>query len=102
MHRQGGRLVAEGCLNQAILQEIVAGEKQAGRHAEKSRRKSSHIIFYTILFSLMLGPAVTPAPGTNKQKALSGNAPTQGLRLTPDQAVGLALTHNTTAHNSIL
>src|SRR5258708_27263487 len=81
MHRQGGRLVAEGCLNQAILQEIVAGEKQAGHHAEKSRRKSSHIIFYTILFSLVLGPAVAHAQGINKQTALAGNVPTQVLRL---------------------
>ena len=102
MHRQGGRLVAEGCLNQAILQEIVAGEKQAGRHAEKSRRKSSHIIFYTILFSLVLGPAVAHAQGINKQNALSGNAPTQVLRLTLDQAVGLALKQNTTAQIAIL
>src|SRR5229473_7995098 len=102
MHRQGGRLVAEGCLNQAILQEIVAGEKQAGRHAEKSRRKSSHIIFYTILFSLMPGPAVTHAQGTNKQNVLSGNTPTQVLRLTLDQAVGLALKQNTTAQIAIL
>src|SRR5258708_4370126 len=97
-----GRRVAEGCLNQAILQEIVAGEKQAGGHAEKSRRKSSHIIFYTILFSLMLGPAVTHAQGTNKQNALSGNAPTQVLRLTLDQAVGLALKQNATAQIAIL
>src|SRR6267378_2771121 len=102
MHRQGGRLVAEGCLNQAILQEIVAGEKQAGRHAEKSLRKSSHIIFYTILFSLMPGPAVTHAQGTNKQNALAGNAPAQVLRLTLDQAVGLALKQNTTAQIAIL
>jgi len=102
MHRQGGRLVAEGCLNQAILQEIVAGEKQAGRHAEKSRRKSSHIIFYTILFSLVLRPAVAHAQGINKQNALSGNAPTQVLRLTLDQAVGLALKQNTTAQIAIL
>ncbi len=102
VHRQGGRLVAEGCLNQAILQEIVAGEKQAGRHAVKSRRKSSHIIFYTILFSLMLGPTVVHAQGTNKQNALSGNAPTQVLRLTLDQAVGLALKQNTTAQIAIL
>ena len=61
IHRQGGRLVAEGCLNQAILEEIVAGAKQSGRHAEKSRRKSSHIIFYTVFFSLLLGPAATHA-----------------------------------------
>src|SRR6266705_2058684 len=102
IHRQGGRLVAEGCLNQAIVTEIVAGEKQEGRHAEKARRKSSHIIFYTIFFSLMLGPAVTHAQGTNKQSALPGNAPTQVLRLTLDQAVGLALKQNPTAQIAIL
>src|SRR6266849_4475883 len=28
IHRQGGRLIAEGCLNQAIVDEIVAKEKQ--------------------------------------------------------------------------
>ena len=102
IHRQGGRLVAEGCLNQAILEEIVAGAKQAGRHAEKSRRKSSHIIFYTIFFSLLLGPAATDAQDANKQYGLSGNAPTQVLRLTLDQAVGLALKQNPTAQIAIL
>src|SRR5207245_8544902 len=102
MHRQGGRLIAEGCLNQAILQEIVGGEKQAGRQTEKARRKSSHIIFYTIFFSLMLAPAVTHAQGTNKQSALPGNAPTQVLRLTLDQAVRLALKQNPTAQIAIL
>src|SRR5438445_2557072 len=102
IHRQGGRLVAEGCLNQAIVTEIVAGGKQEGRHAEKARRKSSHIIFYTIFFSLMLGPAVTHAQGTNKQSALPGNAPTQVLRLTLDQAVGLALRQTPQAQIAIL
>src|ERR1700704_5493010 len=29
IHRQGGQLIAEGCLNQAIVQEIVARHKQA-------------------------------------------------------------------------
>src|SRR5213594_1731883 len=35
IHRQGGRLIAEGCLNQAIVREIVsdAGEQ----HSEKSK-----------------------------------------------------------------
>src|SRR5437899_9749318 len=102
IHRQGGRLVAEGCLNQAIVTEIVAGEKQEGRHAEKARRKSSHIIFYTIFFSLMLGPAVTHAQGTNKQRALPWNSPTQVLWLILDQAVGLALKQNATAQVAIL
>ena len=102
IHRQGGRLIAEGCLNQAIVQEIVAGEKQESHSAEKERRKSSHIIFYAILFSLIAAPAVTHAQGTSKQSALPGNAPTQVLRLTLDQAVGLALKQNPTAQIAIL
>jgi len=102
IHRQGGRLVAEGCLNQAIVHEIMAGEKRAGRTSEKERRKSSHIIFYTIFFSLVLGPTVIHAQGTNKLSALPGNAPTQVLRLTLDQAVGLALKQNPTAQIAIM
>jgi outer membrane protein TolC/ABC-type transporter Mla MlaB component len=102
IHRQGGRLVAEGCLNQAIVHEIMAGEKRAGRTSEKERRKSSHIIFYTIFFTLVLGPTVMHAQGTNKLSALPGNAPTQVLRLTLDQAVGLALKQNPTAQIAIM
>jgi outer membrane protein TolC/ABC-type transporter Mla MlaB component len=102
IHRQGGRLVAEGCLNQAIVHEIMTGEKRAGRTSEKERRKSSHIIFYTIFFTLVLGPTVMHAQGTNKLSALPGNAPTQVLRLTLDQAVGLALKQNPTAQIAIM
>jgi outer membrane protein len=102
IHRQGGRLVAEGCLNQAIVHDIVAGEKQEGRQEEKGRRKSSHIIFYSIFFSLLVGPAAIHAQSTNRQSALAGTAPTDVLRLTLDQAVGLALKQNTTAQIAIL
>ncbi len=102
IHRQGGRLIAEGCLNQAIVDEILAKEKQGARTGEKERRKSSHIIFYTIFFSLMLGPIATHAQTTNKKSALPGNEPTQVLRLTLDQAVGLALKQNPTAQIAIL
>jgi outer membrane protein TolC/ABC-type transporter Mla MlaB component len=102
IHRQRGRLIAEGCLNQAIVSEILAKEKQEARSGGKERRKSSHIIFYAIFFSLMLGPTVTHAQGTNKQSALPGNAPAQALRLTLDQAVALALKQNTTAQIAIL
>src|SRR4029077_5862577 len=101
IHRQGGRLIAEGCLNQAIVSEILAKEKQEARSGEKERRKSSHIIFYAIFFSLMLGPTVTHAQGTNKRSALPGSAPAQVLRLTLDQAVALALKQNTTAQIAI-
>ena len=102
IHRQGGQLVAEGCLNQAIVQEIVAREKQDSRSGEKGRRKSSHIIFYVAFFSLMLVPASAHAQGTNKPSALPGSAPSQALKLTLDQAVSLALKQNTTAQIAIL
>src|SRR5216684_1382813 len=77
IYRQGGQLVAEGCLNQAIVDEIVAHEKKVAGLGAKERPKRSHIIFYTIFFSLAVGPTL-------------------------DQAVGLALKQNTTAQIAIL
>src|SRR6266550_1374765 len=86
IHRQGGQLIAEGCLHQAIVQEIVAREKprekQGASNDAKAPSKRAHIIFYTAFFTLMLGPTVTRAQGTSKPSALPGNAPTQVLRLT--------------------
>src|SRR4029077_12359532 len=67
IHRQGGQLIAEGCLNQAIVQEIVTDEKKSSPAKAKERAKRSHIIFYTIFFSLVLGPVVTHAQNANKQ-----------------------------------
>src|SRR5215469_4031776 len=37
MHRQGAALLAEGCLNQAIVQEIVESEKHAPRNAKSGK-----------------------------------------------------------------
>src|SRR5436309_12912551 len=42
IHRQGGQLIAEGCLNQAIVHEII-GRKKASTD-DKDGRKGSHII----------------------------------------------------------
>ena len=102
IHRQGGQLIAEGCLNQAIVKEIIKSEKQPASNGEKARPKGSHIIFYVAFFSLMLVPGPAQAQGTNKHSALAGNAPTQLLRLTLDQAVGLALKQNPTAQIAVL
>jgi len=103
IHSQGGQLIAEGCLNQAIVQEIV-GSEGAG-NAGKGR-KGSHIIFYIALFSLLVGlllrPSLTEAQSTGKQNSLPGNAPAELLRLTLDQAVALALKQNPTAQIAIL
>src|SRR5690349_1955927 len=102
IHRQGGQLIAEGCLNQAIVQEIVSHEKKSSHAGTKERGKRSHIIFYTIFFGLMVGPVVAHAQSANKQSSLPANAPGQTLRITLDQAVGLALKQNPTAQIAIL
>src|SRR6266700_3331743 len=102
IHRQGGQLIAEGCLNQAIVHEIVASEKKGANVSAKERPKRSHIIFYAIFLSLTLGSTLTHAQDANKQSALPGNPPAQGLRLTLDQAVGLALKQNPTAQIAML
>jgi outer membrane protein len=99
IHRQGGHLLAEGCLNQAIVREIVSSE---GPGNTGKGRKGSHIIFYVALFSLALSPVLAQAQGTSKQSSLPGNAPTELLRLTLDQAVVLALKQNPTAQIAIL
>lgn len=100
IHHQGGQLVAEGCLNQAIVREIGAeGGKKRGEGGEGESGnggKGSHIVFYTLLFGLLLSPAAGRAQ-SNKQNALPGQAPSGVLRLTLEQAVNLAVKQNTTA-----
>ena len=102
IHRQGGELVAEGCLNQAIVEEIVRSEKETKSQSRKERSKGSHIVFYIALFSLLLGTTTADAQSSAKAQTLPAVAPTEALRLTLDQAVGLALKQNPTAQIAIL
>jgi outer membrane protein TolC/ABC-type transporter Mla MlaB component len=101
IHRQGGTLSAEGCLNQAIVQDIVRAEKG---HGHKDRQKGSHIVFYIALFSLLLSPVQSRAqePVSRSTRMLPPDAPTQVLRLTLDQAVNLAVKQNPTAQIAVL
>jgi outer membrane protein len=105
IHRQGGRLVAQGCLNQATVKEIT-GEAEGGELGHKKDSKRSHIIFYVAFFSLLLVPVLTPAQSQpqsqGQQNVLPATAPTGVMRLTLDQAVALALKQNTTAQIAIL
>ena len=102
IHRQGGELVAEGCLNQAIVEDIVKSEKEGKGHARKDRSKGSHIVFYIALFSLLLGAGTAQAQTSAKAQTLPAVAPSEVLRLTLDQAVALALKQNPTAQIAIL
>jgi outer membrane protein len=113
IHRQGGQLIAEGCLNQAIVREIhdtgtrakngSADDKASDKATEKRHSKGSGIVFYVALFSLLLTPALTGAREARpRQSALPQAAPTEVLRLTLDQVVALALKQNTTAQIAII
>lgn len=103
IHRQGGQLVAEGCLNQAILHDIKTETNKEDDDGKKSGSgsKGSPIIFYVAFFSLMLFPALVKAQAA-KSSTLPEVVPGQTLRLTLDQAVAFALKQNPTAQIAIL
>jgi len=105
IHRQGGHLVAQGCLNQETVKEITGGAERQGEQDKKSTKRS-HIIFYIAFFSLLIVPALTPAQSQTRsqerQAALPADGPAGVMRLTLDQAVGLALKQNTTARVAVL
>src|ERR1700682_6535098 len=97
VYRQGAQLVAEGCLNQAVVREIVAEAGEKHDEKSKERRKGSTIIFYVLFLSLIVNTTLAHAQGIK-----SADAPTQVLKLTLDQAVALALKQNPTAQIAIL
>src|ERR1700730_6485875 len=102
IYRQGGHLVAQGCLNQETVKEITQEAQGKGEHGDdKKAGKRSHIIFYVALFSLLIVPTLSPAQG-QQQSPLPTEAPTGVMRLTLDQSVGLALKQNTTAQIAVL
>jgi outer membrane protein TolC/ABC-type transporter Mla MlaB component len=101
IYRQGGKLAAEGCLNEAIVQEIEGGER-AEKPVTSGHKKGSHIIFYVAFFSLLITPVVARGQEDAKKSRLPGSAPAGVMRLTLDQAVGLALKQNPTAQIAIL
>src|SRR5205807_6169132 len=102
IHRQGGELIAEGCLNQAIVDDIVKSEKQTKSHGRKERPKGSHIVFYVVLFALLVNPATVRAQSSPKAPTAPAARPSEVLRLTLDQAVALGIKQNPTAQIAIL
>jgi outer membrane protein TolC/ABC-type transporter Mla MlaB component len=96
LHRQGAQLVAEGCLNQAIVREIAGPERKKSQDGPKESGKKSHIIFYTILAGLLLGAPASWCQSAKAQSTLPANAPSGVMKLTLEEAVKLALKQNTT------
>ena len=103
IHREGGRLIAVGCLNQAIVREIVGHEKEGdnGKAGRRRGTKGPHIFFYVFLFATMLLPATLRAQQPASQ-ALTAAKPSGAVRLTLEQAVALALKQNPTAQIAVL
>jgi outer membrane protein TolC/ABC-type transporter Mla MlaB component len=86
MHRLGAALLAVGCLNQAIVDEITQAQQSGERSAK--RAKGTPIIFYAIFFAL-LGVS-------SGARAQQGATPMGTMRMTLDQAVTLAIKQNPT------
>jgi outer membrane protein len=101
VHEQGAQLVAEGCLNQAIVRAITGKASDEGCGKKTGHKKGSSIIFYVGLFSLMFGAGRAEAQGT-KNYGLPAQTPTGVMKLTLDQAVALALKQNPTAQIAVL
>jgi outer membrane protein len=99
IHRDGGQLLAEGCLNQAIVDEIAGPEKSS---PGEEPRKRSPIIFYVLLFGLLAGPHAARAQAPATPSDSPSGAPDGVIRLTLEQAVNLALKQNTTAQIAVL
>lgn len=103
IYKEGGKLVAEGCLNQAIVREISTGENGATDDGSSKSPKRVPIIFYVLFFGLSMSSAGSlQAQTIERRNGLPANPPTQVLRLTLDQAVGLALRQNTTAQIAVI
>ena len=99
MYRLGAELLAEGCLNQAVVTEIIGPGRKAVVRGTKDPKdndpsKGSPFIFYVIFFSLLLVPSFAGAQ--TKNSALPANAPTYTLKLTLEQSVALAIKQNPT------
>jgi outer membrane protein len=107
IHQQGGHLVAEGCLNQAIVREIV-GASGSEKPAAEAKGKKSHIIFYLFFLCASVGASASRAqdapvrPNQTPRSQLPQNAPTGVLPLTLDQAVSLAVKQNPTAQIAVI
>lgn len=98
MYRLGAELQAEGCLNQAIVDEISA----SGEAAEKSPKKpkGAPIFFYIALLSFLLSPVFARA---QEQAPAAPSTTVNGpVRLTLEQAVALAIKQNPTQQIAIL
>ncbi len=104
MHGLGGELIAEGCLNQAIVNEIVGSQEkpESAQKKDEADAKGTTIIFYIAMLSLLILPAGLFAQTQTQKSVLPVTVPTDAQRLTLEQAVALALKQNPTQQIAVL
>jgi outer membrane protein TolC len=101
MHHHGAQLLAEGCLNQAIITEITGPkQKPEPREAKNSDDLKGSPFFYVIFFTLLLVPSLASAQAKNSP--LPAAAPTDILKLSLEQSVALAIKQNPTQQIAVL
>jgi outer membrane protein TolC/ABC-type transporter Mla MlaB component len=105
MYRLGADLLAEGCLNQAVVTEIIGPGRKSEVRGPKDPKdndpsKGSPFFFYVIFFSLLLIPSFAAAQARNS--ALPATAPTDTMKLTLEQSVALAIKQNPTQQIAVL
>jgi outer membrane protein len=98
MHQSGAELHAEGCLNEAIVEEIANPSDSGSKEKHRKKNKGGHIIFYILFFSLF-GVA---AQAQQAPSALPASTPIQAVKLSLEQAVALAIKQNPTEQIAIL
>src|SRR6202162_4808273 len=69
IHQQGGKLVAEGCLNQAIVREIAAKQQNDEKDDKTAKGpKRTPIIFYVLFLGLSLASANSAKAQTSRSE----------------------------------
>ena len=103
IHRQGGQLMAEGCLNQAVIDEIAAAADSEKLAHKEARPKKCPIIFWLFLAGLLLPVAVLRADDhAVSQPGVASSQQPALIRLTLDRAVALALKQNPQVQIAVL
>jgi len=95
IYSEGAQLIAEGCLNQAIVREITA-EVKTSAGGKKSKRPG--VFFYVLFFGLF----IAAKPGLAQAPPAQTDLSAETVKLTLEQSVALALKQNTTAQIAIL
>jgi outer membrane protein len=114
MHHQGAELLAEGCLNQAIVREISATDQKSQQKKDShtsgdgDNPKKSPFIFYIAFLSVLLLPFSAHAqtmpsnsPAVPQQNA-AGNSNATVLPISLENAVALALKQNPTEQIAVI